>query len=278
VTLTTILDEEVTTFIGADPYARSATRRDQRNGYYTRDLVTTAGKVAALAVPRTRHGFRTQVFERYHRRQAELDAAICDMFVYGVSTTRVGEVVETLTDTAASASTVSRVFHTLEAEFAAWKTRPLATHYAYLFADGTYFTVIYAGTGQKMPILAVIGITASGEREVLAFTVGDRENQAAWEDLLEQLQQRGVQTVGLWITDGQQAMLNAVQAKFPTTPRQRCVKHKLDNVLGYIPDKQHTQVEPELKAIFYQASREQADQVVAAFCEKYAAVYPSVPG
>ena len=32
---------------------------------------------------------------------------------------------------------------------------------------------------------------------------------------------------------------------------------------------------PELRAIFYQDSREQADQVLAAFCEKYEAVYPS---
>lgn len=275
VTLATILEEEVTSFIGADPYARSATRRDQRNGHYTRDLVTTAGKVDALPVPRTRQGFRTQVFERYHRRQAELDTAICDMFVYGASTTRVGEVVETLTETTPSASTVSRVFHTLESEFAAWKTRPLAAHYAYLFADGTYFTVIYDGAGAKMPILAVIGITAGGEREVLAFTVGDRENQVAWEDLLEQLQQRGVQTVGLWITDGNRAMLNALDCKFPTTPRQRCAVHKIENVLSYVPHKQRIQVEPELKAIFYQANREQADQAVIAFTEKYAALYPT---
>ena len=140
---------------------------------------------------------------------------------------------------------------------------------------GTYFTVIYDGEGQKMPILAVIGITPTGEREVLAFTVGERENQAAWEDLLDQLKQRGVQTVELWITDGNQAMLNALRLKFPDTPRQRCVKHKLDNVLSYIPEKQREQVEPELKAIFYQADRAAADQTVAAFCEKYAARYPT---
>lgn len=42
-----------------------------------------------------------------------------------------------------------------------------------------------------------------------------------------------------------------------------------------LPDKQRDQVEPELKAIFYQDNRQQADQVVAAFCEKYAQVYPS---
>jgi transposase-like protein len=80
----------------------------------------------------------------------------------------------------------------------------------FLSRTDVYFTVIYDREGQKMPILAVIGINAAGERVVLAFTVGERENQSAWEDLLDQLKQRGVQTVGLWITDGHQAMLNAV--------------------------------------------------------------------
>lgn len=274
-TLVTILEEEVTAFIGAPYYGRTPTRRDQRNGYYPRDLVTTAGAVEKLPVPRTRGGFRTQLFERYARRQAELDTAICEMFVYGASTTQVGQVVETLTGTQPSASTVSRVFHTLEAELEAWKTRPLERHYVYVFADGTYFTVIYDGDGQKMPILAVVGINPAGEREVLAFTVGERENQTAWEDLLAQLKTRGVEQVELWITDGNQAMLNAVQLKFPTAARQRCVKHKMDNVLSYVPDQQRDQVEPELKAIFYQDSRAQADQVVAAFCEKYSQSYPS---
>lgn len=274
-TLVTILEEEINTFIGAPRYGRGPGRRAQRNGHYTRDLITTAGLAEDLPVPRTRGGFRTQVFERYQRRQAELDSAISEMFVFGASTVRVGEVVETLTGTHPSASTVSRVFHTLEAEFEAWKTRPLAAQYVYVFADGTYFTVIYEAEGQKMPILAVVGIDAAGTREVLAFTVGERENQSAWEDLLEQLKTRGVQQVDLWITDGHQAMLNAVQGKFPTAARQRCVKHKMDNVLSYVPNAQREQVEPELKAIFYQDNRQQADQVVAAFCEKHAQTYPT---
>jgi transposase-like protein len=215
------------------------------------------------------------MFERYQRRQAQLDEAMCDMFVGGVSTSRVGEVIEGLTGTKPSPSTVSRVFHTLEGEFATWKTRPLAADYAYAFADGTYFNVIYAGQEQNMPILAVIGINLAGEREVLAFSVGDRENQTAWEELLDDLKRRGVQRIGLWITDGNQATINAIEIKFSDSQRQRCVKHKMDNVLGYIPKGQHDQVEPELKAIFYQDSREQADQEVAAFCEKFQALYPS---
>jgi transposase-like protein len=47
-------------------------------------------------------------------------------------------------------------------------TRKLSERYVYAFADGTYFTVIYNNEGCKMPILAVVGIAETGEREVLA--------------------------------------------------------------------------------------------------------------
>lgn len=273
--LISVLEEEVTAITGARLYERTESRRDQRNGYYTRNLGTTVGQIADLPVPRTRQGYQTQLFERYHRRRDELDGAIEEMFVKGVSTTKVGQVIETLTGSHPSASTVSRVFHTLEAEYEQWKQRKLAERYAYAFADGTYFTVIYNGEGCKMPILAVVGIATTGEREVLAFRVGDRENQLAWEDLLEDLKARGVKEIGLWISDGNQAMLNAISGKFAASRRQRCVMHKMENVLSYVPQKQREQVEPELKAIFYQQSRQEADQAVAAFVAKYQPIYPT---
>jgi putative transposase len=273
--LITVLEEEVTVLIGANPYERTASRRDHRNGYYTRDLETSVGHLENLPVPRTRRGHQTQVFERYQRRRAEVDQTISEMFVRGVSTQGVGVVLEQLNGTQPSASTVSRVFHSLDVEYAAWKKRPLAEHYAYCFADGTYFSVVYDDEGCKMPILAVIGVRTDGQREVLAFSVGDRENQDAWEQLLDDLKQRGVKMIDLWITDGNQAMLNAVASKFPNTPRQRCIKHKMENVLSYVPQSQRELIYPELRALFYQDSRIQADQAVAAFCAKYEKVYPT---
>ena len=74
--------------------------------------------------------------------------------------------------------------------------------------------MIYAAEGIKMAVLAVVGINLAGEREGLGFTTGDRENQAAWEDLLEQFKRRGMAQVDLWITappgHPNQAMLNAI--------------------------------------------------------------------
>jgi putative transposase len=156
--LVTVLEEEVDAFVDARPYERTPARRDQRNGHYTCDLDTTVGRIAALPVPRTRNGFNTQLFERYRRRRAELDDAISEMFIRGVSTRGVGEVLEGLAGTKPSPSTVSRVFHTLEEEYNAWKTRDLAERYEYAFADGTYSTVIYNDESCKMPMLAVVGI------------------------------------------------------------------------------------------------------------------------
>lgn len=274
--LTTVLEAEVDAFVNAERYERGGQRRDRRNGRYTPSLDTTVGRIEGLSMPRTRKGFKTRLFERYQRRQAELDQGILEMFVGGVSTARTGEVVETLMGSKPSPSTVSRVFHSLEAEYAGWKKRPLAAEYAYAFADGTSFNVIYDNQSHKMPILAVVGIRKEdGQREVLGFCTGEKENRAAWEDLLEDLKTRGVMRVDLWVTDGNQTMIDAIEARFPGSDRQRCIKHKMENVLGYIPDKQRDQVEPELKAIFYQDSREQADQEVAAFCAKYRSTYPT---
>ncbi len=180
-----------------------------------------------------------------------------------------------MTGTKPSASTVSCVFHSLESEYEQWKKRKLSERYVYAFADGTYFTVIYNGEGCKMPILAVAGIAETGERDVLAFSVGDRENEQAWKDLLDDLKGRGVKTIDVWVSDGNQAMLGALAKKFPDSACQRCVVHKMDNVLSYVPTKQQDQLKPELRALFYQKDRQSADQAVAAFVEKYQSIYPT---
>lgn len=270
-----ILEEEVTQFVGADRYERTETRRDRRAGHRTRTLGTTAGVIDDLPVPRTRSGFHTQLFDHYQRRMREVDELMRDMFVSGVSQQTVGTVVEQVTGSAPRPSTVSRVFHTLEEEFAVWQQRKLPKRYVYAFADGRYFSVMYQGTGQKMPILALIGIGEDGQRELIAFTTGARENQAAWEDLLDDINARGVEQIDLWVSDGHQAMLNAIALKFPTSKRQRCVRHKMENVLSHVPEKQRAAVREELRAIFYQSSRAQAEQVTAAFIVKYEQHYPS---
>jgi transposase-like protein len=153
------------------------------------------------------------LFEKYQRRELELDRLIGDthaptrsagVFIKGISQVALEQVLKSLNGVKPSASTVSRVFHGLEEEYAGWKARDLPERYVYLYADGTYFSVI-GEEGHKMPILALIGITPEGRRELIAFTTGERENEAAWCNLLDDIQARGVRAVDLWVTDRNQA-------------------------------------------------------------------------
>jgi hypothetical protein len=51
-----VLEEEMTEHLAAGYRERTPSRRGERNGYYTRDLITPAGRIAQLRVPRDREG------------------------------------------------------------------------------------------------------------------------------------------------------------------------------------------------------------------------------
>src|SRR3712207_5684949 len=60
------------------------TRRGERNGHYQRNLLTPAGKIERLAVPRDREGeFVTELFERYKRMTGDVEQAVLEMYQGG---------------------------------------------------------------------------------------------------------------------------------------------------------------------------------------------------
>src|SRR6266542_1524856 len=68
-----VMREELEECIGASWGECTPTRRGYRNGSYTRDLVTSTGRIEDLKVPRDRQGeFHSQVFERYSRYEPEV--------------------------------------------------------------------------------------------------------------------------------------------------------------------------------------------------------------
>ena len=77
-------------------------------------------------------------YRRYRRRRKQVDQAVREMFLAGVSTRRVGEVLARLTGEPVSAQTVSRIARTLDREVEAFHRRPLGGNYLYLILDGIY--------------------------------------------------------------------------------------------------------------------------------------------
>src|SRR5256885_7778346 len=98
-----VMREELDAFIGAAWGECSPQRKGYRNGHYTRNLVTSTGRIEDLKVPRDREGqFHTQTFERYSRYEPHIAEGLTQMFVAGTSTQKVGEVAQTLMGVAGS--------------------------------------------------------------------------------------------------------------------------------------------------------------------------------
>jgi putative transposase len=270
-----VMREELEQCIGASWGECTPTRRGYRNSYYSRDLVTSTGRIEVLQVPRDREGtFHTQVFERYQRYEPEVAEALTEMFVSGTSTHKVGKVAEKLLGVATSASSISRLNQSLTKQYEAWRERPLLAHYRIVYLDGIHFTVRHGAQTDATLILTALGVDLEGSREVLAFRASAEESQDGWSCLLQDLRNRGVTEIDLVVTDGADGLLAAIADLFPATPRQRCLIHKQRNVMSAIPKREQQEVMADLKGIWTQEKKEDALVNLAAFKAKYQKRYP----
>src|SRR5215472_18440540 len=164
-----VMLEELEQCIGASWGECTPDRRGYRNRFYTRDLVTSTGRIEDLKVPRDREGeFHTQVFERYSHYEPEVAEGLTEMFVSGTSTHKVGKVAEKLTGEAPSASAVSRLNKTLTEQYEAWRERALLAHYRIVYLDGIHFVVRHGEKTDSTMILTALGVDLAGNKEVLA--------------------------------------------------------------------------------------------------------------
>ena len=131
--LNSVLKAESSTQLNADPYERTDSRTDSRNGSRERPLITRIGKIT-LTVPRHRNQpFHTMVFDNYQRSEAALIASMAEMVITGVSTRKVKRVMETLCGTSFSKSTVSEVCKDLDKDVHQFQNRRLIARYRSLW-------------------------------------------------------------------------------------------------------------------------------------------------
>jgi transposase-like protein len=153
-----VMREELEVLIGARWGESSPRRKGYRNGFYSRDLVTSSGRLEDLKVPRDREGqFHTQVFERYRRYEPQVAQGLTEMFVAGASTHKVGEVAQTLMGVAPSASAISRLNQSLTFQYEKWRQRALPAHLRVLYLDGVHFSIRHGEKADTTIILTALG-------------------------------------------------------------------------------------------------------------------------
>jgi transposase-like protein len=230
------LEEELLAELQVRRYQRSRQRTGYRNGYYPRDLYTTFGVIKSLRVPRARERHDCRILPRYQRRQDEINEMVRNMFLAGVSTRRVGEILAKIGGEKISAQTVSRIAQSLDAEVDRFHRQSLSDSYQYLLLDGICLKVKEAGTVHKRQVLCAYGITWEGKKAILSFRQASCESAVQWEAFLRDLYDRGLEgkPLRLIVTDGCPGLHAALEIVYPYIARQRCWVHKLRNVTNQI--------------------------------------------
>ena len=239
-----VLQEEMTQHLEAGYRELTPTRRGERNGYYQRNLLTPAGKIERLEVPRDREGeFVTEVFERYKRMTGDVEEAILEMYLSGISVRKIAGVTDALSKVRIGKDAVSRIASRLEEQQKEWRERSLEEkEYPYLYLDATYLKVRWGARVTSMALLAAVGVDEEGFREVLAVEVAASEKGAAYTSLLRGLIDRGLSGVRLVVSDDHEGIKAAVAGELPGAQWQRCAVHFQRNVLAHVPSSSVSEV------------------------------------
>src|SRR3989454_3637252 len=132
-------------------------RRDYRNGYYERDLVTRFGTIR-LRIARTRgKSFLPCGLRPFQRRAEEVAILIRAAFLRGISTRQAGRVVATLTGEVVSPQTVSKLTRDLDQAVREFHQARLDDDYGYLFLDGLSLRVRRPAGGKRVEMLGGYG-------------------------------------------------------------------------------------------------------------------------
>jgi len=255
--------------IEAKPYQRTESRRGYANGFKPKTLDTRLGAIT-FEIPQTRNvEFYPSALEKGVRSERALKLAIAEMYVQGVSTRKVTEVMQQLCGLDVSSTQVSRATQLLDEELNAWRQRPIG-EIPYLVLDARYEKVRHGGCVVSCAVLIAVGITPEGHRSLLGVSVSLSEAEVHWREFLGSLQERGLHGVKLIVCDDHTGLKAARQARFAGVPWQRCQFHLQQNAGHYVPRiEMRSDVAADLRAIFDAPDRAEADRRLEMTIRKY---------
>lgn len=255
--------------LGAGPWERSEQRRGYANGYKPKQVRSRVGTLD-LQVPQTRDtDFYPASLERGLRAERAMKLALAEMYVQGVSTRKVARITEELCGFEISSSQVSRAAAELDEQLQQWRERPLE-RMPYVFLDARYEKVRHGGRVIDCAVLLALGVDDAGKRQLLGCSVSLSEHEVHWRRFLEQLKDRGLYGMKLFISDAHEGLKAARSSVFPSVPWQRCQFHLQQNAQRYVPRQaMKTEVAADIRAIFQAPDETEARRLLARFIERH---------
>ena len=179
------LEAEINEFIEGHLSKRmpNGGQRIVRNGYHRERLIQTGIGDVSVKVPRSRDRdrdqrdwkvngckkeqilYQSQLIPKYLRRSENIEDFLPFLYLQGVSSTRMSDVLSQLVGkpVSFSAGSLNRLKQEWDEEYEKWNRRDLSDKkYVYWWVDGIYFNV--RRSKEKICVLVIIGADADGQK------------------------------------------------------------------------------------------------------------------
>lgn len=266
--------------LGANPYERTDTRKGYANGFKPKSLQTRVGKIT-LDVPQVRGDveFYPSALEKGMRSERALNMAIAEMYIHGVSTRKVEEILKGLNGSLEiSATQVSRITAQLDEQLEIWRNRRLDDlAFPYLLLDARYEKVRVDGAVIDCAVLTAIGVDETGRRSILGTGIALSEAEVHWRDFLGTLDARGLRGVKYVASDDHKGLRSAIRTQFAGIPWQRCQFHLQQNALQHVHKASlRRTIAAQLREIFDAPTRPLAEALLKTMVSKYSKTAPQL--
>jgi putative transposase len=259
------LDAELTEHLGHERHETVAnTAGNTRNGKSKKTLKGEFGELP-IEVPRDRHGsFEPQLIPKHQTRWAGFDDKIISLYARGMTVREIQAHLQEMYGAEVSPSLISSVTDAVADEVKAWQARPLDAIYPIVYLDCIHVKVREGAVRIKAVYLA-IGITMSGNKEVLGLWLAQTEGAKFWLQVVTELRNRGVQDIFIACVDGLKGFPEAIEAVFPKTVVQLCIVHMVRHSLNYVSWKRRKDVAADLRHIYQAATAQEAERRLGEF-------------
>ncbi|SCL94784.1 Mutator family transposase [Bacillus cytotoxicus] len=211
----------------------------------------------------------------YQRSNDTLEATVIHLFQKGITMTEIAHFIEKMYVHYYTTQTISSVTKAVSEQVKAFNQLPLHTRYVYVYLDAAYIAV-RREIVSKEAVYITIGIYEDGSKEVLAYTIAPTESAHNWKELLEELNERGVEDVLLFISDGLKGMVDTISSVFPKARYQTCLVHVARKLSHKVLVENRQAVCDDFKTVYKADCLESGREALDAFCLKWQKAYPKM--
>lgn len=273
--LETALEAEMTEHLGYEKHTVSESE-NARNGTRSKTVLTEIGAVE-IDVPRDRDGsFQPKIVRKRQRRLDGIDEIVLSLTARGLTTGEVAAHFDDVYGASVSKDTISKITDKVIEEMTEWQNRPLDRVYPVVFIDAIVVKV-RDGQVRNKPFYVAIGVTTTGERDILGIWAGDGgEGAKFWLGVLTEIKNRGVEDVCIVVCDGLKGLPESINTTWEFATVQTCIIHLIRNTFKFASRKYWDQIARDLRPVYTAPTEAAARARFEEFAEKWCTMYPAI--